>query len=742
MKNILVQLNESVLPMISSEKRDEVSQFIKTIVDVTPNGVNGEKFIVESLDKRFGEEIPELSKVLNERKYLDVLYSMNLTEITTRLNETLASITLPTPDIKYRLGSIYEAIDRGSVNVWNAVESIYNVLNDSRVAEFKPIMNSIESFVKENREAILVTSANSIPDYIDDNSAEIITNLVESYVLTSEINDTKRNKILEKLEPFISVSLRAKSISNNIKTFLKSNLEIASRNNFVVEEVHSFVNISPKKDRMLFANNRNLFEMNLENFEISKLNDDSSFGRELNELNSFVSTGKNRISGGKIIIAFNEDRLVFSMDDNQTKIVEHNGKIVEGDFLQFFDKLSKMSMIRNKNKIIRVFERLENFMVIDFAKNICTKDGTSQATIFNFGNKFYADLTNPITETNKFLINADANQLRTEILEFMSFDLEETLLEFLNPTKQELNVFNSQLNVVNKQIFEVETMIKTLEEHKNSNTLEAVFSEDVDRLYESLKTEIEILKNERADIQNKIFILNNPSREVIEEHKQTMGEKYFGYLKEDATDDINQTIGLDSKSVKSTTDLRSTKIRPNMQVLVKNINKHGVITSVNTVINTVNIVTTDGRTLSFPIKELDKSFVLIQDKVIDNIDQMKAEGSDVKNDVEAKQPVTESMTPQSNSLFTGVGIEGKFAPKYQKNSNPESVINDGVEIKEDDMVNINGLISKMESAQNIFVEVEEFLKVYNKISKKPVDEIMQQLDSFVTILRTECEKIK
>lgn len=738
--DIIKQLNENVLPVLTTSDRKLVNEFLTTINTVIPVNVDKNKFISESLKTRFGKEIPALEKLLKNISFISVLESMNLDRIFSRLNDTIESYELSSPNFLSSVQTIYEGYLSNKISPLFAFDKLHNILNEQCRPEFEFILNEMENFVNENRENIHVFTSNKMTnDYIDNISAEMINVIVENYVLEDNKNDEFRTSILEKLEPFTTVSLKAKAITNNIKSFMKNTFNVASRDNFIVEDVYSFVRVTPKKDKMIFGNKRNLFEMNLESFEIRKLVNEGQEFADILDLNTFCTTGRNNISNKSINIYFNEDHLNLTVNEDNSKQVNFNGKPVNENFHDFMDKLSKMNMIRNKTRIMKVYERLDNFLNIDFAKNISTKDNTANTTIFHFGDRFYADMTNPIVETNKFLVEADANQLHSEILEFMGFDLENTLNEFMNPIKQELNVFNTQMNVVNSNIMEIETMLETLQEFKNSSKLEDIYNEDVFKLDENLQNELALLKHEKSVLQAKIYELKNPEKTIVETKTPTLGEKYFGhFINED------ETITDDPESVKSTMNHRSNRIVPNMQVFIKDINKHGIISSVNTIQNLVNIITMDGQTLSYDIKEVGKNIQLIQGEVIKNLDDMADKAEDVKDKAEELQNESflyESMTPQSNSIFKGVGIKGHFDSNYKKNLISEEVIPENENIKKDDISTLNSIIGKLEAVNNTFSEIEEFLKTYQKINKKPISDILQQIESFKEVLVKQSEKI-
>jgi hypothetical protein len=222
----------------------------------------------------------------------------------------------------------------------------------------------------------------------------------------------------------------------------------------------------------------------------------------------------------------------------------------------------------------------------------------------------------------------------------MGYDMEHSLNEFINPEKGHISIYQSKISKLQSELSEYESMRDTLIDYEEKELFNEEFSTDIDSLKTQLDENISDVKRKIAEYRTKIHEQENrlmKETPTLNDKEKSLGEKYFGFLKEDKNDSSQYRKP-------KVADIKDLKI--NASVFVKDINQNGKITGINTVVGMVNILTSEGDTVKYPLSELNKNIQFINRDIENREDELKQKESDLADEF--------TQTSESNNLMTTI----------------------------------------------------------------------------------------
>ena len=266
-----------------------------------------------------------------------------------------------------------------------------------------------------------------------------------------------------------------------------------------------------------------------------------------------------------------EGKISFFLNRNKVEILENESKV---DVLFNGSKVSSNELAKNMVSaglfrleesqiafdVQTLAESFSNIFDLDFAKVIESNvHKGSYVVLMKDGENIYVNKVNESNRSNEFFSNLNATQARNIVLEFIGFDIKESLSEYLEQDEVRLN----QLRESQTQIISNLTIVEA-NYNKVLTTLQDAFMQnnsDLLNLKKVLETELSTLKDAHRSISKKIKAFETKT-----------------------TSDIGFEIGDEVKLSES--------------------GDSATITGINSSRNTVTVVTGNGQTLEVPSTKL------------------------------------------------------------------------------------------------------------------------------------------
>jgi hypothetical protein len=366
------------------------------------------------------------------------------------------------PSINEAVKVVREAQEKLAEEI--AVATTINLLENSKSAKFyRPLINNLREFI-ENKSTDL-------------RSAVIAEMEIYSYEPT--IRDLQN-----KLKKFESE-----------ETGSKFNISRASTECHV-NPVFSFVLVEKNSD--YFSIDNHYFKKVHE--EVTSI--DVSSMQRINEnfvrLNSIlnsknVTVDKNTISYeyGNNVLKINIADKSINYNGNRLNIKEVNNRLVESGIFRW----NQQDDLNNFNAI---YENLDTLCEIDFAKTIVAKNHPSiKASIMRLGGSVTIVKNNPFMNEHKVYSSMNGTQARNFILEFLNYDISESLTDFLSSENRRIQQLENERRAILNKIDECENNINKIEEAQQDILISS--SEEISLVKRELHNEIHKLKNQYAE---------------------------------------------------------------------------------------------------------------------------------------------------------------------------------------------------------------------------------------------------
>jgi hypothetical protein len=223
-----------------------------------------------------------------------------------------------------------------------------------------------------------------------------------------------------------------------------------------------------------------------------------------------------------------ENKAIFYVGRNKVEILESDKEGVPAQVFfnskpiavnELAKNLVSTGMLRleeanTANQIQKFAENIGNVYNLDFAKVIVSRvNENCYATLMKSGDNICVQKVNPLMGVDDFYTGLNATQARNIILEYLGYDIKESMEEYLEKEEREINALKEALRQTVEKMVIVEGEISKVDSVLAKDPYLASNS-DLKNLRTMLDGENAILRKEHSSIVNKIKILESkPSNE-------------------------------------------------------------------------------------------------------------------------------------------------------------------------------------------------------------------------------------
>jgi hypothetical protein len=397
--------------------------------------------------------------------------------------------------------------------VWDAVvEGVYKELKNKRedLSESIDIAISISN-MKSNKGS-----------FFFDN---VIPKLEEHFLNPT---DSSRTSILEELRK-LSFYPAAKNLSESLSKIQRkatgSVQVIAENSKCTVSSIYSPVLLENGGENFFVKGN---FYCKKDG-AIKKINEEESksLPEKFRDICRIISSPSVFVKEGKISFYLKRDKV--EILENESKVeVRFNGKPVTSNELaknMVSAGLFRLEESKIAYDVQSLAESFGNIYDIDFGKIIESNVYPgSYAILMKDGDKIYLNKVNESMKSNEFFSGLNATQARNQILEFIGFDIKESMDEYLAKDEVHLKELREQQIEIVKSISIVEANLLKVNSAMENEMMAS--TPEVQELRSTLEREMASLKSTHRSIAEKIKAFENKTSsdigfEVGEEVKLT-----------------------------------------------------------------------------------------------------------------------------------------------------------------------------------------------------------------------------
>jgi hypothetical protein len=395
-----------------------------------------------------------------------------------------------------------------------SIANTINILENSRSAKFyKPLMESMQSYL-ENK--------------TDVNRSSLIAEM-NTYTYEPIIRELQNN-----LKTFESKSNNSKFNITNGSTECSVNsvysfVLVEKNADYFVVDGHYFKKINEQVTPMTFD------AMSRINENFIKLN------TILNEDNVSINKDTLTYRYGNRAIHIDLTNKSLMLDGSSIKLEEVNKQLLEAGIFRWNQQ-------DDLNKFNLVYENIDTLCEIDFAKTISSKKHNNiKASIIRLGDSVIVVKNNPYMNENVVYTSMNGTQARDMILEFLNYDISESMSDFLSVEEGKIKQLEAERRTILNKIEDCQEGIRKIEESQNDILLSN--SEEITLIKRELKREINKLKSEYADKTNAIKSLSEYYVEGSYSDDDD-SEFYTDEEMEDSDYEMNQEMMTESKKAK------------------------------------------------------------------------------------------------------------------------------------------------------------------------------------------------
>lgn len=339
--------------------------------------------------------------------------------------------------------------------------------------------------------------------------------------------DSSRSSIIEDLRK-LNFYPAAKNLSESLSKIQrnKGGVQIIAEN--------SKCTVSPIYSPVLLENGGEYFFVKGNYFckkdgAISKITEDEikNLPEKYRELCRIISSPSVFVKEGKISFYLKKDKVEILENDSKVEVRFNGNKVTSNELAKNMVSAGLFRLEESKiaYDVQALAESFENIYDIDFGKVVESNIYSgSYAILMKDSDKIYLNKVNESQKSNEYYSGLNATQARNQILEFIGFDIKESMSEYLERDEAELKVLRESQIEIMKSISIVEAnlnkVISVMENEMMANTPE------VQELKGTLETEIASLKATHRNIAEKIKAFENKTSsdvgfEIGEEVKLT-----------------------------------------------------------------------------------------------------------------------------------------------------------------------------------------------------------------------------
>jgi hypothetical protein len=245
---------------------------------------------------------------------------------------------------------------------------------------------------------------------------------------------------------------------------------------------------------------------------ITKMNEESvnNLPEKFREVCRIISSPNVFIKEGKVSFYLKRDKVEILENDNSVEVRFNGSKITSNDLAK---NMVSAGMFRIEESRIAydvqtLAESFESIFDVDFGKIIESNVyGGSYVILMKEGENIYLNKVNESQKTNEFFSDLNATQARNQILEFIGFDIKESMSEYLEKDEVELNTLReSQIEIV-KSISIVEANLEKINTALQNELMAS--TPELTELKSTLENEVASLKATHRNIAEKIKAFEN-----------------------------------------------------------------------------------------------------------------------------------------------------------------------------------------------------------------------------------------
>ena len=364
--------------------------------------------------------------------------------------------------------------------VWDpSIESLYNTLKTKRTDLTESIDIAASIYVIKNGKGSFFYDS-------------ILPKLEEHFVNPTE---SSRSSVLETLSKF-TFSPEIKSLSESlmrIQKQAKGGIQIISENSkCTVSSIYSPILLENAAE--YFFSKGNYFSKQdgkIEKIDESQL---AALPNKFKDVCRILTSPNVFVKEGKISFFIKRNKVEILENENKVEVIFNGNKVSSSELAKNMVNagLFRLEESQIAYDVQAMAESFNNIYDLDFAKLIESNvHNGSYVILMKDGENIYVNKVNESTRTNEFYSNLSATQARNLVMEFIGFDIKESLAEYLEKDEVRLNQLRESQSDIIKNIAVIEASLTkvntTLQDSFMSNNpeilnLKSVLEEEVTKL--------------------------------------------------------------------------------------------------------------------------------------------------------------------------------------------------------------------------------------------------------------------
>lgn len=452
--------------------------------------------IVEKL-KGVEDADKQVSKFIQIVEKMDSVSNLGVAKAIAQIKE---SQIYSYPALKYSLSKVESALINESAPEYMVIDSLLETL---KTFTWDSVVESVFAELKEKRQTLdedinlsigMNTMKNGKGSFIFDT---IMPKIEEHFINPTEASRTVLIEDLKKLSFYPSAKNLSESLAKTQKTTKKGVQLVAENNNCTVSPIYSPILF--ENDNEYFFVRGSFFSKN--GNDVKQITESSNLPEKFVNLcrivsspNVFVSEGKISFYAKRNKVEILEGEVLFNGSKiNSTDLAKH--MVSAGLF-----RLEESNMAYDVQMVAESFDNIYN---LDFGKLIESKVYPgSYAIILKNGDNISVSKVNESMKSNEFFSGMNATQARNLIMEFIGYDIKESLEEYLEQDEVKMKTLKeSQIEII-KNISIVEANLEKVNTALNDAFMTS--TPELADVKKMLESEISKLRSEHKEISSMI----------------------------------------------------------------------------------------------------------------------------------------------------------------------------------------------------------------------------------------------
>jgi|LakMenEpi03Aug12_release.lakeMendotaPanAssembly.Ray.scaffolds.fasta_scaffold16082_5 hypothetical protein len=429
--------------------------------------------------------------VQTSEKYLGIK-SLGLSKAISEIRESQA---YHYPALRYTLDKFERAIIEGSADYLLAEDFMKSMRDFGWEKNVKDHLILIGEKYEAQKEAILVAKAvfelkKAKGNFIFE---KVVDKLEEHFETPTQAS---RSALIEDLSKF-AFNQTAKVLLENLRRIQSQNgsLQVISENsNCEVSNVYSPLILENGNE--YFVVKSDVYKKNGSVVEKVSVEELSSLSENVRRSHQVINSPYFFVKEGRVSFFLGRNKVEI-FEKESAKTVLFNGKNVPASDIArnlVATGMVRLEEARVASDVQFITDIFENFFEMDFAKVISSRRYSgSYVTLMKVEDKIYLNKVNESMKSNEFYTDINATQARNIVLEFLGYDIAESLEEYIEKDQAQILEIKSKQSHILKSMAVVESEITKIEGAKKDPYL--ANNPQLKQLEEMLRTEIDSLKS-------------------------------------------------------------------------------------------------------------------------------------------------------------------------------------------------------------------------------------------------------